>query len=261
MRSKKLSLELTVALAVFTTAMLMTGTPAAAQTEKVLHNFGSNTKARVGPASNLIFDSAGNLYGTTVDGGNDDVGTAFELIPVTGGGWAQKVLYSFAKNGADGQGPEGGLVFDSAGNLYGTTAAGGANGVGTVFELTPPVPPSTQWTEQVLYSFLDNNMDGQNPTDSLIFDPADNLYGITLEGGRYAVGTVFELSPATSGGWTEAVVHSFSPNINGEDGYDPRSGLTIDSSGNLYGTTLFGGSLGGGTVFEFTPSTGGAWTD
>jgi len=141
-RNPKLSLALSAAVILLLT-IFSTTTRAAAQTEKVLHTFGFESKSGTDPESNLIFDSAGNLYGTTTYGGTDNVGTVFELTPKPGGVWTEVLLHSFAKNGTDGQNPQAGLIFDSAGNLYGTTNAGGIDSNGTVFELSPPVPPST----------------------------------------------------------------------------------------------------------------------
>jgi uncharacterized repeat protein (TIGR03803 family) len=261
MRNKNVSLGLAAALAMFAIPTLMTATPAAAQAEKVLHSFGANSKGGFGPASSLTLDSAGNLYGTTFNGGNALRGTVYELSPKSGGVYTEKVLYSFSASGGDAQDPEDGLIFDSAGNLYGAAGSGGSNQAGAVFELSPPVPPSTQWTEKLVYSFLNNSVDGRNPAYNLISDSAGNLYGITLFGGAYGFGTVFELSPTAGGGWIETVLHSFDPNVSLGDGTDPRSGLTLDSAGKLYGTTRFGGSLGSGTVYKLTPSSGGTWTE
>lgn len=260
MRSKKLSLGLAMVLAMFVVATLMTATLAAAQTERVLHTFGSNSKGGVDPADSLIFDSSGNLYGIANSGGTDDEGIAYELSPKSGGGWTEHVLYSFLRNGLDGENPDSGLIFDSAGNLYGVTDSGGPDGVGTAYELSPPVPPATQWTEKVLYSFLNNGIDGQNPANNLVMDSAGNLYGTCGFGGADVVGVAFELSPTESGEWTETLLHTFH-DVGGGDGSDPRSGLILDSAGNLYGSTLFGGTLGGGTVYELSPSTGGSWTE
>jgi uncharacterized repeat protein (TIGR03803 family) len=257
MSSQKVSYKLAAATALVTAALLLAATHASAQ---VLRTFGSNTKLGVGASDTLIFDAAGNLYGTTADGGNDDVGIVYELSPSPTGSWTGKVLHSFSKYGGDGRNPNTALIFDSAGNLYGTTGSGGADSEGTVYELSPPVPPSTQWTEKVLYSFLTTNHDGQDPVASLVFDSAGNLYGVTLQGGTYVVGTAFELSPSTGGSWTERIIHDFANSVNG-DGADPRSNLIFDSAGNLYGVTLFGGVNGEGTVFELSPSAGGAWTE
>jgi uncharacterized repeat protein (TIGR03803 family) len=261
-RSKKLSLGLWAVVVLLLTVFL-TAPLATAQTERVLHSFGSNAKAGLGPASNLIFDSRGNLYGTTITGGTYNVGTVFELSPEPGGNWTETLLHSFATGGHDGQAPYAGIVFDSAGNLYGTTTAGGIGSGGIVFELLRPVPPSTHWSEKVLHNFLPyNDRDGSYPGGALLFDSAGNLYGTTQAGGDSAAGTVFELSPSVSGSWTEALIYSFSPNAKGlGDGKSPDCGLIFDSAGNLYGTTRGGGSLGNGTVFELTPSGGGAWTE
>src|ERR1019366_2578878 len=229
-------------------------TPAAGGgwTETVLHNFGNGTDGAT-PYAGLIFDAAGNLYGTTQYGGTYGVGTVFELTPAGGGSWTEKVLYSFNHNGADGGVPAAGLIFDAAGNLYGTTVNGGTGsncvlGCGTVFELTPAAGGG--WTEQVLHSFNNNGADGSTPFAGLIFDAAGNLYGTTFAGGTYGYGTVFELTPAAGGGWTETVLHNFG---NGTDGTAPYAGLIFDAAGNLYGTTFVGGTYGYGTVFEVTP--------
>ena len=224
-------------------------------TETVLHSFGSINNDGGTPSAGLIFDAAGNLYGTTRGGGTYYYGTVFELSPTAGGGWTETVLHNFG-NGTDGRYLSASLIFDAAGNLYGTTAAGGT-GVntliqyvgGTAFELTPN--GSGRWTEQVLYNFCPawpNCTDGETPA-RLIFDAAGNLYGTTGAGGTYGGGTVFELTPAGGGNWTEQVLHSF----NGTDGDAPSAGLIFDAAGNLYGATQGGGTYGEGTVFELTP--------
>jgi uncharacterized repeat protein (TIGR03803 family) len=256
MTDKKASTTLGLVLAILTMALLMTPTPAAAQVEKILHNFGSNTRGGVGPDSALIFDAAGDLYGTAATGGNDNVGIVFELSPHTGGGWAEQVLYSFSKTGGDGQNPSDGLIFDSAGNLYGKTTNGGTDNVGTVFELSPPVPPNTNWTKTILHSFSNNFVDGQNPRGTLIFDASGNLYGVAQAGGTNAVGVAYELSPAGGGVWNETLLYTFST----DSGWLPSSGMTFDASGNLYGVTLLGGTFGNGVVYELSPASGGSWT-
>lgn len=261
MRIRSSSLAFSLA-AIFVLTVLGRATPSAAQTERILHSFGASSKDGWGPGANLISDSSGNLYGTTAYGGGDNVGTVFEWLAKPGGIWTEVELHSFVKDGRDGQNPLAGLVFDSAGNLYGTTNAGGVDGGGIVFELSPPIPPSTRWVEKVLHTFLANNKDGLYPSASLLFDSAGNLYGTTGGGGDRAAGTAFELSPTTGGSWTEAVLHSFAPSTKGlGDGKNPRTALIGDPAGNLYGTTSEGGSLGNGTVFELTPSTGGSWIE
>ena len=219
-------------------------TPAAGGgwTEKVLYNVGNV------PFGGLIFDSAGNLYGTTYYGGTYGHGAVFELTPVADGSWTEEVLYSFHNNDADGAGPYPTLIFDAAGNLYGTTYNGGFYGYGTVFELMPAAGGG--WTEKVLHSF--NGTDGAYLFGGLIFDAAGNLYGTTVVGGSHGYGTVFELTPAAGGNWTEKVLYSF--HNNGTDGAEPGwASLIFDAAGNLYGTTLDGGTYGYGTVFEITP--------
>ena len=223
-------------------------------TENVLYSFNNNGTDGAYPAADLIFDGAGNLYGTTGAGGTYGRGTVFELMPQAGGGWTENVLYSFNNNGTDGAGPQGRLIFDGAGNLYGTTVEAGIHRRrgGTVFELMPQAGGS--WTEQVLHSF---NKDGANPGDGLVFDGAGHLYGTTEQGGTHNSGAVFELTPQAGGGWAEQVVHSF----NGKDGAFPRARLVLDGAGDLYGTTVDGGTYAYGTVFELMPRAGGGWTE
>ena len=224
-------------------------------TEKVLHSFDQNGTDGSFPAASLIFDTAGNLYGTTAGGGTYTKGTVFELTPAGGGTWTEKVLYSFG-NGTDGFSPYSGLVFDAAGNLYGTAYYGGTYSRGTVFELTPQAGGT--WTEQVLHSF-GNGTDASAPFAGLAFDTAGNLYGTTEVGGAHTAGTVYELTPAGGGAWTEKVVYSFVNN--GTDGTVPKSGVIFDGAGNLYGTTNQGGTYTLGTLFELTPAGGGTWTE
>jgi len=251
MRTKTLSIAVALSFAIFTI-----GACAFAQ-EKVLYNFGGLPQRSVAPSGQLLFDAFGNLYGTA-GGGTDSAGTVFELVRGSGGVWRETILHSFASDGVDGEVPSGeSLIFDSAGNLYGTTTEGGAHNVGTVFELSPPVPPATQWTENVLYDFLPSPDDGQKPFAGLVMDAAGNLYGTTIFGGRGADGTVFELAPNSDGSWTESILHEFK----GPDGYLPMSTLALDSAGNLYGTTSAGGAKSEGTVFELSPSGGGKWSE
>ncbi len=274
MRSNRFSIGMTVAVVALCSAVFVTPTYAAGPQEKVLHNFNNNGRDGIGPVSALIFDKAGNLYGTTQYGdtgictfsSTPGCGTVFELSPKKGGGWAEKILHNFVDDGVDGTAPQAGLILDAAGNLYGTTANGGSGnspncvkspGCGTVFELSPIAGGC--WTETVLHNFNEDGVDGVIPETSLIFDAAGNLYGVTDDGGaNFYYGTVFELSPQAGGEWTETILHSF--NNNGADGYYPQ-GVIIDAAGNLYGTTYNGGADTGGTVFELTPAAGGGWTE
>jgi uncharacterized repeat protein (TIGR03803 family) len=227
--------------------------------EKVLHAFSGEDGNQ--PYGTLIFDTSGNLYGTTYYGGDYNEGTVFELTPEEGGGWKETVLHSFSDDGTDGYNPIAGMVIDASGNLYGTTYYGGTGGAcssvgcGMVFELTPK--GNSGWTEKILHNFNNNGKDGFWPFAGLIFDVSGNLYGTTESGGARGFGTVFELTRPACGSWKEKVLHSFT----GNDGYQP-TGLIFDAFGNLYGTTKNGGAyVYYGTVFELTPKAGGGWTE
>ena len=212
--------------------------------ETVLYAFQAGSDG-MGPYSpQLIFDQAGNLYGTTFQGGND-FGVVFEMTPY-GGGWTESVLYNGFAPGFPGENPISGVVMDSAGNLYGTTSIGGAGGDGVVYELSP-----TQygWVETLLHSF-DNGADGGLPYGGLVMDSAGNLYGATQTGSHGAV--VYELSPS-NGGWSFQVLYHFA------SGVGPNAALTLDAAGNLYGTTEDVGAHGAGMVFRLT-NANGVWT-
>ncbi len=194
----------------------------------------------------VIFDSAGNLYGTTIDGGKHNNGSVYKLTPA-GPPWMESVIYSFAAN-PDGCHPYGGLTFDPAGDLYGTTYQCGVNSAGTVYQLTPS---GNMWTEGILYAFEgQSENDGASPYGGLILDPSGNLFGTTSHGG-IGGGTVFELTPS-NGGWNYSQIYEFPGTHLG-----PYGGLVRDSAGNLYGTTYAGGPYSSGTVFELMPSNGG----
>ena len=240
--------------------------PSAAISEKVLHSFDSNGTDGYYPSASLVLDASGNLYGTAFDGGTNALGAVFELVPGSHGTWTENILYSFCSVAGcdDGANPQGGLTVDAAGNLYGTTASGGAHGAGTVFELVPGSHGT--WKEKVLHSFNTVGTDGYYPLSSLIADAVGNLYGTTEWGGAYNSGTVFRLSLGTNHKWTKKTLHSF--NDNGKDGYAPYASLIFDQRGNLYGTTALGGASGTacggqgcGTVFELTPGANDKWTE
>lgn len=234
------------------------------QVETILHDFIALPHGGT-PVAPLVADSAGNLYGTTESGGLYGAGTVFELTQSSSGKWTQTVLYNFTDS-LDGGYPTAGLTFDGAGNLYGTTSEGGANCVpyqcyaGTVFKLAPN--SNGTWTLTTLYSFGSAN-DGFEPLAGVVFDTAGNLYGTTQNGGASDYGTVFELTPNSQGGWSETILWTFA---DGSDGGTPLAGLTLDSAGNVYGTTSVGGDLncnnfdeppyGCGVVFKLTPSNG-----
>jgi uncharacterized repeat protein (TIGR03803 family) len=184
-RFAKLGFTLTIAAAI----ILATTSAEAGDKEYVLHNFGSGNDGAV-PTSGLIADTAGNLYGTTWRGGAYDFGTVFKLTADPPNGWKEAILYSFG-GGRDGSDPEGGLVLDSVGNLYGTTYGGGGEqacrgsaGCGTVFELSPEA--GGKWQEKVLHRFAGCWVDGCGSTGALVFDSAGSLYGTTRFGGNLA---------------------------------------------------------------------------
>jgi len=185
------------------------------------------------PNAGLIRDAAGNLYGTASGGTEDNPGTVFE---VASGSGTITTLFAFDGLG-DGGVPEGDLVRDKQGNLYGTTLYGGASDDGVVFRLRPG------GKEEVLHSF--GGADGNAPGAGLIMDRAGNLYGTTSSGGANDDGTVFRLAPDG----TETVLHSFT----GNDGAEPLSDLVMDGAGNLYGTAAYGGLPGYGVVFKLAP--------
>lgn len=214
----------------------------------------------------------GVLFGTTQAGGDLSCGyygcgTVFELIPpaTKGDPWTETVLYSF-KSGSDGRSPWG-FIFDKKGNLYGTTYVGGTAagcGCGTVYRLSPPASPGGNWTETVLYQFQ-GGTDGSYPEGGLAIDEAGNLYGTTTQGGQtsctpYDCGTVFELSPPSSGQgpWTETILYRFQ---GVSDGAFPQGNLLVGPGGVVYGTAGAGTDSLGGVVFQLTPpASGGSWT-
>ena len=226
-------------------------------TETVLYRFSGPDGAH--PQGDLIFDRAGNIYGTTVAGGNTSCsggiggtcGTVFKLTP-SNGGWTESVAYAFTGDN-DGFEPRGGVILDGAGNLYGTTAQGGppqGGGLpnGTVFELTPS---GSGWSKSILFTF-ELYGDGVGPV-GLVFDGSGDLYGATPGGGANKGGAVYELIPSNPGNWTFEGIYSFQP----EGG--PEAALTLDAAGNLYGTQIEGGGSGHGAAFKLTPSDSG-WT-
>lgn len=230
-------------------------------TESVIYSFtgGEDGSFAIGA---LIADKAGNLYGMTNAGGLQGTGTVFELSN-SGGSWQETVIHSFGE-GSDGQYPQGPLVFNAAGDLFGTTVTGGGLNGGTVFEMTPS---NGTWTETVLHNFGGTG-DGYLPYGGLTLDAKGNVYGTTQAGGSNSClglgcGIAFELVSA-GGGWTENILHQFA---GGTDGFYPNPKLAIDTNGNLYGTTIYGGGQGActsgidsvscGTVYELSYRNGG----
>lgn len=224
--------------------------------ETTIYSFGSSGDG-ANPGVGLVFDTSGNLYGVTSGGGTSLDGAVFELSH-TSQGWTERVIYSFCPDGicSDGSDPLSTLVMDSAGNLYGMTAAGGNGGCnfvgcGVVFELSPS---ASGWTESVLYTFTGGS-DGGRPLGGVAFDNVGNLYGTATSGGTgncmamlQGCGVIFELV-RQNGIWSEKVLHRF---LGGNDGDIPSAAVILDTAGNIYGTTAGGGPNDPGTVFELT---------
>ena len=252
--------------------------------ENVLYNFGSlpNIADGAAPSATLLFDAAGNLYGTTYYGGliqcqggwGYGCGTVFKLTHNANGTWTESVLYTFPGD-ASGSGP-GKLITDRLGNFYGVAVADGLmgclpngwdgwDGCGVVFKLT--LAEDGTWSQSVLYSFT-GSTDGAAPAGGMTIDAAGNLYGTTWAGGltgctggtTYGCGVVFKLAENSDGTWTETVLHTFGKWIDSRDGSSPDADLIIDAAGDLYGTASMGGSKGCGVVFKLSP-TSTRWTE
>jgi uncharacterized repeat protein (TIGR03803 family) len=216
--------------------------------ETILYSFTGGTDGSR-PYGSMTFDSYGNLYGTTSLGGVADAGVVFELKPAVGGGWSESVIYTFPSGWVNGAYPHGGVVFDSVGNLYGTTYGGGDSlsycelGCGAVFELVPT--SGGVWQENIVFSF-NGSTTGGNPGGNLTFDSAGNLYGLAE--------IAFELSPSGGSTWNETILDNFGGSGgNHSGGYYASGNLIFDNAGNLYGTTELGGSVDLGVVFELSP--------
>jgi uncharacterized repeat protein (TIGR03803 family) len=227
---------------------------ASASSTKVIYSFAGGNDGEY-LDTDLVMDSAGNIYGSTVQGGDFSSGTVFQLSP-SGAGWTHTVLYSFTGS-TDGAEPYKGVTLDAHGNIYGTTVSGGGGscegGCGVVFKLTNS---GGTWTQTVIHQFTGGS-DGSGPGSGLTFDQQSNIYGMTPTGGAYGLGTVYQLQPQANGTWTLNVLHAFT---GGDDGSSASAGrLILDHSGNLYGVTTVGGAHGDGVVFEIT-HTNGVWT-
>jgi uncharacterized repeat protein (TIGR03803 family) len=270
--------------------------------ETVLYNFcyeGSPCKDGVYPQGRLTPDGKGNFYGVTIEGGDFGAGVVFELSPNGNGGWNENPIYSFDPGPGGFTPAYSYVIFDSAGNLYGTASSGGgANYAGVVFELSPG---ESSWTETVLYDFA-GSPDGASPYSGLVMDPAGDLYGVTHLGGASGNGTVFEVSPS-GGGWTERVIYNiadsdailgglaidsvgnifgnsyetvfelipngnvFDPHVihtfagSPKDGSNAFGTPVLDGAGNIYGTTNGGGAHESGTVYQVSPAPHGKWKE
>jgi uncharacterized repeat protein (TIGR03803 family) len=241
-------------------------------TETVIYNFKRNHDGQAPLA--LTFGWEGSLYGVAEKAAENDAGAVFRLTKMSDGTWSEGLIYQFP----NGEGYPQTLIGDKSGNLYGTTLQGNNScNCGTVFELSPP-KSGEGWVETTVYTFTGAaDGDGADPSGPLVLDGLGNLYGGTEEGGtdtgnscvsvlNSGCGAIFELSPQSGGSWAETILHSFAETVG--QPWGPFGPLVFDASGNLYGTTAFGGSFtncggGCGTVFELSPPSapGGAWTE
>jgi len=228
-----------------------------------LYRFTGGANDGGNPSGRVTIAGDGTLYGPTGAGGGNGCGfgrgcgTIFHLTPpptapITALSlWRESLLHRFT-GGSDGSGPQGDLIFDRSGNIYGTTLSGGPNGHGAVYEFTPS---GAGWTETVLYSASGGESGYSSPTGGVVFDRSGNLYGVLHDGGSFPTdyGAVYQLSPSGSD-WTITILAGFGPDGN------PIGGLTMDAAGNLYGTTAIAHDEDndGGTAFELTPR-GGGW--
>ncbi len=223
-------------------------------TETVLHTFTGGVDG-ANPYSEVTFDQAGNMYGAAPGGGNtacpSGCGVVYKMTP-SAGGWTQSIIYNFT-GGDDGYYPSGGLIFDSAGNLYGV-ASGGTGQAGIIYKLTPS---NGGWTKTILHNFQEAT-DGGGPTYTLTADASGNLYGITFGSGPQGGGTVYEYSP--SGGGTFTLLYAFGMSYGEPD--TPSGTPILDSAGDLYGTTAHSGRLftDYGNVYKLSHSNNG-WTE
>ncbi|HTS09268.1 MAG TPA: choice-of-anchor tandem repeat GloVer-containing protein [Candidatus Eisenbacteria bacterium] len=250
-------------------------------TETVLYNFQGGWDGDYPQGGSLLFDKDGSLYGTTLGGGGTGEfgfgnGTIFELSPASSGQWTEQVLAVFCFlagfcGEGEGANPQDGLVFDSSGNLFGVTRIGPpkfgeglpAYGYGTVFELGPT--SSDYWSQSWPYNFQSGPADGATPMGGLAIDSSGAFYGTTSAGGNSTLspdsGTVFKLALGTDGKWHESVLYNFCALPVCADGSHPTTGVVFDQSGNLYGTTMNGGTLDAGVVFKLEPQPDGTWKE
>jgi uncharacterized repeat protein (TIGR03803 family) len=244
--------------------------------EIVLHTFQPLIDDGATPVGELVWDSAGNLYGVTYTGGAGHesacvnppargCGSVFQLSPpaTAGGAWTETILHSF--NYGQGAYPHSGVTLDAHGSLYGTTEVGGAYGDGVVYRLQPPAVEGGAWTYRVLHPFhpMTGSPEGSYPKGALTLHGKGILYGTTAEAGAYGGGTVFQLVPPASAGaaWAENILYSFGAQSG--DGGEPAANVIFGTAGNIFGTTSAGIAGNSGTVFELTPpaSSGADWTE
>jgi len=221
-------------------------------TQSVVHTFAGDDGS--GPGAGLTIADDGDIYGMTPTGGAQGLGTIFRMHQKKNGTWTLEDIHTFT-GGADGADGSVGRLLFHGGHLYGTAVAGGANGEGTVYELTPA--KRGEWPFRIIYSFK-GPPDGGFAYGGMVFDALGNLYGTAYHGGANDFGCVFQLTPRRSGEWKEAVLYSFK---GGKDGESSIGNLVLDQSGNLYGTTSAGGSAGRGVIFGLAPVSRHRWKE
>ncbi len=241
---------------------LVLSTAWAAPTFHVLHAFSGGATDGSNPNSRLTLDRLGDLFGEAFSGGStgcsgNGCGVAFELS-FKNGHWRDSNFYSFSSLNGGFPNPEFAVALDAAGNVYGTEYSGGdpACNCGSIFQLTRI---GGVWTLNTLHTFTGQPSDGAYPSSGLFRDASGNLFGSTFQGGVANSGTIFELTPGAGGTWTYNQIYQFGSSTN-TDGSSPYGPLTIDSAGNIYGTTQAGGLYNDGAVYRVSPSNG-AWTD
>jgi uncharacterized repeat protein (TIGR03803 family) len=231
--------------------MLLGVVGARASTTEIIYSFGGDEDGEY-LDTDVAIDAAGNLYGTSVLGGDVGGGTVWELSPAPGG-WTHTVLYSFT-GGTDGGEPYKGVTLDRAGNLYGTAVTGGSGscegGCGVVYKLTNS---GGVWSQEVIHAFT--GADGSGAGSRVTLDSHGNVYGMTPTGGAFGLGTIYEVQPKSQGGWKFRVIHDFT---GGRDGSSGSAGKMILRNNQLYGAATTGGA-GHGVIFQMKQNSAGGW--
>jgi len=256
MHPKKCMVSAGLAEALLLLLLMFGSLSARSQTFQTLYGFQAPPDGNY-PEAGLVADSKGALYGTTYGGGSGGWGSVFQLVQQNGV-WTENVLHDFTCCGNDGENPQGGVILDKAGNLFGATTQG-PNGCGVVYEVSPA--GQGKWTETVLHTFT-YKVDGCEPFDNLVMDRKGALYGTTGYGGPIGYGMAYKLTPPIKqgGAWKLKILYAFTGQA---DGRTPESDLVFDKHGALYGTTIYGGPSGQGVVYKLAPplQKGGAWTE
>ena len=237
----------------FTAILGTTAAAAKKGPETVLYDFGAFSEDGILPAEGLVEDVAGNLYGTTNQGGTSGLGTVFMLSPADSKSYSYTIIHNFS--GSDGSYP-GLLTIDKNGALYGTALDGGTSNDGTVFQLIPPKKSGGKWKENTLYNFC--CADGRQPSGAVVSDKNGALFGTTNEGGGVDAGTIYRLTPPIlkGGAWTKTTLYSFCSQANCTDGQYAQGTVLLTNAGVIYATALRGGTANLGTLISLTPGQG-----